>query len=78
VPASSPKIPNYRERSALQALLHGRWSATSLHPAGPKAIALMIDKRWIESSGVSENAPTEYRITELGAAAFAAKITAPR
>lgn len=79
MPAGNPKIPNYRERAALQKIRSGKWAiARSLHPAGPTTIAHMVGKGWIEMSADDGVEMRKYRITQLGLKVFAAKISAPR
>jgi hypothetical protein len=70
MPSRDPKIPTHRERSALQLMKHGNWIAQKgVYPAGEHTIATLVRKGWIERSGSKE-----FRITQAGKAALAAKI----
>jgi hypothetical protein len=67
-------IPQYRERAALQTIKYRSWvPQTALHPAGEGTIASMLRKGWIERQLGPGGAP-QFRITEAGKAAIAAKI----
>jgi hypothetical protein len=69
-------IPQYRERAALQSIKYRNWvPQTALHPAGEGTISNMLRKGWIEQQLGPEGAP-QFRITEAGKAAIAAKIPA--
>jgi hypothetical protein len=69
-------IPQYRERSALQSIKYRSWvPKTALHPAGEGTIASMLRKGWLERQLGPGGAP-QFRITEAGKAAIAAKIPA--
>ena len=66
--------PQYRERAALQSIKHRSWvPQTALHPAGEGTIASMLRKGWIDRQLGPGGAP-QFRITEAGRAAIAAKI----
>jgi hypothetical protein len=79
MPAGSPDIPNFRERPTLQSLRHGRWSSIqSLLSIGPKTIAGMLRKGWIEVCVDGGTDLGKCRITDKGRAAFSAKILTPR
>jgi hypothetical protein len=74
MPARSSEIPHYRERAALQSIKHGSWvPQEALYPAGDGTVANMLRKGWIERQLGSGGAP-QYRITEAGKIAIAAKI----
>jgi hypothetical protein len=67
-------IPQYRERAALQSIKHRRWvPQIALHPAGDGTIACMLRKGWFEQQ-IGPDGALEFRITEAGKAAIAAKI----
>jgi hypothetical protein len=67
-------IPQYRERAALQSIKHRGWvPQTALHPAGEGTIASMLRKGWIDRQLGLGGAP-QFRITEAGKIAIAAKI----
>jgi hypothetical protein len=67
-------VPQHRERSALQAIKYRSWvPQTALHPAGEGTIASMLRKGWIEQQLGPGGAP-QFRITEAGKVAIAAKI----
>jgi hypothetical protein len=69
-----PKIPDSRERSALQRAAHGNWVVPKdLYPAGQVMIASLVRKGWIEQ-GVGPSGAQPLRITHAGRAALAAKI----
>jgi hypothetical protein len=69
-------IPQYRERAALQSIKYRSWvPQAALHPAGQGTIASMLRKGWIERKLGAGGAP-QFRITEAGKAAIAAKIPA--
>jgi hypothetical protein len=69
-----PKIPDSRERSALQLMKHGNWVARNdLYPTGKNAIASLVRKGWIEQR-IGPSASKQLRITPAGRAALAAKI----
>ena len=73
MPARSAEIPHYRERAALQSIKHRSWvSQAALYPAGDGTIASMLRKGWIERQPGSGGA--QFRITEAGKTAIAAKI----
>jgi hypothetical protein len=79
MPAAPPNIPQYRERVALQALLHGSWaSARALHPAGAATIARLIKKCWIEEKVDAAAGSSQYRITVEGKTALVAKVPTRR
>jgi hypothetical protein len=68
------EIPHYRERAALQAIKFRSWvPQTALHPAGDGTITSMIRKGWIERQ-LGPGGEPQFRITEAGKAAIAAKI----
>jgi hypothetical protein len=70
--------PQYRERAALQSIKYRRWvPQTSLHPAGEGTIASMLRKGWIERQ-LGPGGASQFRITEAGKAAIAAKIPTGR
>ena len=74
VPARSAEIPHYRERAALQSIKHRSWvSKAALYPAGDGTIASMLGEGWIERRLGPGGAP-QFRITEAGKTAIAAKI----
>jgi len=74
MPTRVAGIPQYRERSALQTIKYRSWvPQTALHPAGEGTIASMLRKGWIERQLGPGGAP-QFRITETGKAAIAAKI----
>ena len=67
-------IPQYRERAALQTIKYRSWvPQTALHPAGEGTIASMLRKGWIERQ-FGPGGALQFRITEAGKAAIAAKI----
>jgi hypothetical protein len=67
-------IPQYRERVALQSIKHRSWvPQTALHPAGEETIASMLRKGWLERQ-IGPGGTPQFRITEAGKAAIAAKI----
>jgi hypothetical protein len=69
-------IPQHRERAALQSIKYRNWvPQTALHPAGEGTISNMLRKGWIEQQLGPGGAP-QFRITEAGKAAIAAKIPA--
>jgi hypothetical protein len=71
-----PEIPQYRERVALQMIRHRKWVPQSvLHPAGEGTIATMLRKGWIERQ-IGPGGEPQFRITDAGKAAIAAKIPA--
>jgi hypothetical protein len=68
------EIPNCRERAALQSIKYRSWvPQTSLHPAGEGTIASMLRKGWIEQQ-LGPGGALQFRITEAGKGAIAAKI----
>ena len=72
MPLRAGHLPNHVERSCLQKLrAHAELRADRL-PAGKQALARLIEKGWIESSGFA------YRITPAGEAAMKAKIPTPK
>jgi hypothetical protein len=74
MPARSAEFPHYRERAALQSIKHRSWvSQTALYPAGDGTIAGMLGKGWIERRLGPGGVP-QFRITEAGMTAIAAKI----
>ena len=74
MPARSAEIPHYRERAALQSIKHRSWvSQAALYPAGDGTIASVLGKGWIERRLGSGGVP-QFRITEAGKTAIAAKI----
>jgi hypothetical protein len=76
MPARSAGIPQYRERAALQSIKHRNWvPQAALHPAGEGTIVSMLRKGWIERQPGPGGAP-QFRITEAGKAAIAARIPA--
>ena len=77
MPARPPHIPTYIERSALQWLTSREYDIEeNLLPAGPKAIAKMLQKGWIER--LPDPALRKIRITETGQAALKARIPSQR
>jgi hypothetical protein len=67
-------IPHYRERAALQSIKFRSWvPQTALYPAGDGTIASMLRKGWIERQ-LGPGGEPQFRITEAGKAAIAAKI----
>jgi hypothetical protein len=69
-----PEIPNHRERSSLQLMKHGNWVVQNdLYPAGNGTIASLVKKGWMEQradpSGIDQ-----FRITQAGRTALAARI----
>jgi len=69
-----PKIPDSRERSALQLMKHGNWVVPKdIYPAGQMTIASMVRKGWIEQ-GAGPSGAQPLRITHAGRAALTAKI----
>jgi hypothetical protein len=76
MPPRVAEIPQYCERAALQSIKHRSWvPQTALHPAGEGTIASMLRKGWIEQQLAPGGAP-QFRITEAGKAAIAARIPA--
>jgi hypothetical protein len=76
MPPHMAGIPQYRERAALQSIKYRSWvPQTALHPAGEGTIASMLRKGWIERQMGAGGEP-QFRITEAGKAAIAAKIPA--
>jgi hypothetical protein len=77
MPQRPPHIPTYIERSALQRLRSREYDTEeNLLPAGPKAIAKMLQKGWIER--LPDPALRKIRITEAGQAALKARIPPQR
>ena len=77
MPARPKHIPTYIERSALQWLRSREWDLEeNLRPAGPRAIAKMLQKGWIER--LPENAARKVRITKKGQAALKVRIPLQR
>ena len=64
MPARSPYIPNYHERSVLEAVCGDRPI-----PERPKTIKKMIEKGWLK-----RDVGTEYRATQAGLEALTMKI----
>jgi len=58
------KPPNSRERQVMQHLRGAGWVNASGLPDGPKIIANLITKGWVECQR-TESGPA-YRLTELG------------
>jgi hypothetical protein len=74
MPARVSGIPQYRERAALRSIKFRSWvPQTALHPAGDGTIASMLRKGWIDRQ-VGPGGEPQFRITEAGKAAIAAKI----
>jgi len=74
VPSRPSHLPHYAERAALQKLrATPGLPAPHLMPAGPKTIAKMAAKGWIELQGGAR-----YCITPAGEAALKAVIPIPR
>jgi hypothetical protein len=74
MPPRVSEIPQYRERVALQSIKFRSWvPKTALHPAGEGTIASMLRKGWIERQ-LGPGGALQYRITEVGKVAIAAKI----
>jgi hypothetical protein len=66
-------IPQYRERASLQSIKYRSWvPQTSLHPASEGTIASMLRRGWIERQ-LGPGGALQFRITEAGKAAIAAK-----
>jgi hypothetical protein len=77
MPARPPHIPTYIERSALQQLTSREYDTEeNLLPAGPKAIAKMLQKGWIER--LPDTSARKVRITKEGQAALKARIPSQR
>ena len=78
MPNRPSHIPTHTERSALQYLRSREWEIERnlLPPAGPKTIAAMLEKGWIERS--PDSTVSMVRITDAGQAAFKAKIPEKR
>jgi hypothetical protein len=77
MPQRPPHIPTYIERSALQRLRS--WendTEKTFSRPGPKAIAKMLQKGWIER--LPDPALRKIRITEAGQAALKARIPPQR
>jgi hypothetical protein len=74
MPPRISDIPQYRERAALQSIKNRNWAPqAALYPAGEVTIASMIRKGWLDRQIGPGGAP-QFRITEAGKAAIAAKI----
>jgi hypothetical protein len=74
MPARISRIPQYRERAALQSIKFRSWvPQAALHPAGEGTIASMLRKGWIEQQ-LGPGGALQFRITEVGKVAIAAKI----
>jgi hypothetical protein len=74
MPPRVANIPQYLECAALQSIKYRSWvPQTALHPAGEGTIASMLRKGWLERQIGPGGAP-QFRITEAGKAAIAAKI----
>ena len=68
------EIPQYRERAALQSVKNRSWvPQMALLPAGEGTITSMIRKGWLERQ-IGPGGMLQFRITEAGKAAIAAKI----
>ena len=77
MPARPKHIPTYIERCALQWLRSREWDLEeNLRPAGPKAIAKMLQKGWIER--LPETPARKVRITKKGQAALKVRIPLQR
>jgi hypothetical protein len=71
-------IPHHRERASLQSIKNRNWVIQAdLHPAGKGTIASMLRKGWIERRA-DHAGSVQFRITEAGKAAVAAKIPISR
>lgn len=76
MPPRTSSIPQYRERIALQSIKHRNWvPQAALQPAQEGTIATMLRKGWIERQ-LGPGGQPQFRITEAGKAAIAAKIPA--
>jgi hypothetical protein len=74
MPPRVAEVPQYRERASLQSIKYRSWvPQAALHPAGEGTIASMLRKGWLERQLGPGGAP-QFRITEAGKAAIAAKI----
>jgi hypothetical protein len=73
-----PGIPRHLERASLQSIKNRNWVIqAALFPAGNGTIATMLRKGWIERRGDPAGL-AQFRITEAGKAALAAKIPTSR
>ena len=72
MPLRASHLPNHVERVCLQELRGRDELKADRLPASKRALAKMIGKGWIESSGLA------YRITPAGEAAMKAKIPTPQ
>ena len=71
-------IPRHIERASLQSIKNRNWVIqAALSPAGSGTIATMLRKGWIERR-VDPAGVAQFRITEAGKAALAAKIPTSR
>ena len=71
-------IPRHLERASLQSIKNRNWVIQAvLSPAGKGTIATMLRKGWIERR-VDPAGLAQFRITEAGKAALAAKIPTSR
>jgi hypothetical protein len=71
-------IPHHRERESLQQIKNRNWVVqTDLYPAGKETIASMLRKGWIERREDPVGL-VQFRITQAGKAAMAAKIPGGR
>jgi hypothetical protein len=78
MPPRIAEIPQYRERAALQSIKNRSWvPQTALLPAGEGTITSMIRKGWLERQ-IGPGGIPQFRITEAGKAAIAAKIPTGR
>jgi hypothetical protein len=67
-------IPHHRERESLQQIKNRNWLVqTDLYPAGKGTIASMLRKGWIKRRDDPVGL-AQFRITQAGKAAVAAKI----
>ena len=74
MPQRPSNIPQYLERSTLQTIKRLGWvRRTALHPAGDGTVATLLKKGWIEQQ-VGPSGQRQFRITEAGKLAVAAKI----
>jgi hypothetical protein len=72
-------IPHHRERASLQSIKNRNWVIQAdLHPAGKGTIASMLRKGWIERRTDDPAGSVQFRITQAGKAAVAAKIPISR
>lgn len=74
MPARDPDFPNYRERTALQAASLRAWATEhDMHPAGPRTIAGLLQKGWLEKSEDVAGGP-KFKITDVGSQALSAQM----